>query len=378
MNEIRTLLEQFWVSRDADRELFYRVKREIPRFQRFVREQLGWKLIHTENLIKLEKIPAHAESFMGIGEFSEIRDYCILCAVLMFLEDREEGEKFLLSELIDYVETCLKPYMQVDWTMFTHRKSLVRVLQYLERLRMLRVYEGSSEAFGQEAGKEVLYENTGYSKYFAVSFPRDISRYGSWEDFEKAGFEEVEEDRGSRRINRVYRQLTVCPALYWDRPDDPDGLYLKNQRQWISRYLQENLGGRLDVHKNAAFWMLEENDGFGAVHPRDAMLPEFALLLCARIQDLLQEGKLEKGEDEGIRMEEAAFEAEIAALRNRYSEAMSREFREMDEERLIGLVRRYLLDWMLLREEPGTAVFLPAAGKLRGFYPEDYEGGKTE
>lgn len=57
---------------------------------------------------------------------------------------------------------------------------------------------------------------------------------------------------------------------------------------------------------------------------------------------------------------------------------MSREFREMDEERLIGLVRRYLLDWMLLREEPGTAVFLPAAGKLRGFYPEDYEGGKTE
>ena len=188
----------------------------------------------------------------------------------------------------------------------------------------------------------------------------------------------MEEDRGSRRINRVYRQLTVCPALYWDRPDDPDGLYLKNQRQWISRYLQENLGGRLDVHKNAAFWMLEENDGFGAVHPRDAMLPEFALLLCARIQDLLQEGKLEKGEDEGIRMEEAAFEAEIAALRNRYSEAMSREFREMDEERLIGLVRRYLLDWMLLREEPGTAVFLPAAGKLRGFYPEDYEGGKTE
>ena len=30
--------------------------------------------------------------------------------------------------------------MPVDWTSFTQRKSLVRVLQYMERLQMLRVY----------------------------------------------------------------------------------------------------------------------------------------------------------------------------------------------------------------------------------------------
>lgn len=185
MDEIRTLLEEFWVSRDGDREKYYRVKREVPKFQKFVREQLGWKLIHTENLIKLEKIPAHAESFMGIQEFTEIQDYGILCAVLMFLEDREEQERFLLSELIDYVETALKGSLQIDWTSFTQRKSLVRVLQYLEKLQILRVHEGNSEAFGQETGREVLYENTGYSRYFAVSFGRDISGFESWKDFEK-------------------------------------------------------------------------------------------------------------------------------------------------------------------------------------------------
>ncbi len=153
MNELRTLLEEFWICRDADKEEYYRVRRDVPNFQKFVREQLGWKLIHTENLIKLEKVPAYAESFMGIQEFTEIRDYCILCVVLMFLEDREEEEQFLLSELIDYVETQLKVFMQIDWTSFTQRKSLVRVLQYLEKLHVLRVYEGSSEAFGQEAGR---------------------------------------------------------------------------------------------------------------------------------------------------------------------------------------------------------------------------------
>lgn len=55
MNEVRTLLENFWICRDSDKETYYKVKRDIPNFQRFVRELLGWKLIHTENLLKLEK-----------------------------------------------------------------------------------------------------------------------------------------------------------------------------------------------------------------------------------------------------------------------------------------------------------------------------------
>ena len=111
MNEIRTLFENFWICKDTDKETYYKVKRDIHNFQKFVRDQLGWKLIHTENLLKLEKKPAHAEPFMGIGEFTEIRDYCILCVVLMYLEDKEEQEQFLLSELIDYVETQLKVYL---------------------------------------------------------------------------------------------------------------------------------------------------------------------------------------------------------------------------------------------------------------------------
>lgn len=94
MNEIRTLMEKFWICRDSDKETFYKVKRDIPNFQRFIREQLGWKLIHTEKLLKLEKRPAHAEAFMGISEFTDIRDYCILCVVLMYLEDAEEGRQF--------------------------------------------------------------------------------------------------------------------------------------------------------------------------------------------------------------------------------------------------------------------------------------------
>ena len=51
MNELRTLLENFWICKDTDKDLYYKVKRDIPNFQKFIREQLGWKLIHTENLL---------------------------------------------------------------------------------------------------------------------------------------------------------------------------------------------------------------------------------------------------------------------------------------------------------------------------------------
>lgn len=375
MNEARVLFENFWICRDTDKETYYKVKRDIPHFQKFIREQLGWKLVHTENLLKLEKKPAHAQSFMGIGEFSDIRDYCILCVALMYLEDMEEQEQFLLSELIDYVETQLKEYMEIDWTSFSQRKSLVRVLQFMERLHMLRVYEGNSEAFGAEAGQEVLYENTGYSKYFASSFAMDISAYTSWEDFEKSDFEELNEDRGRIRINRVYRQLAVCPAYYWDSNEDPDAIYLKNQRQWVSKYLRENLGGNLDLYKNAAFLTLDSDDCYGTVHPRDAMLPEAVLLLCAKIQDALAQGKLAKKENECINISCSQFTEMVLDCRNQWNTAWSKEYREMDEDRLVDFILEYMQDWMMLRRDGEQITLFPAVGRLTGYYPKDFEGG---
>lgn len=374
MNEVRTLFEQFWICKDSNKEEYYKVKRDIPSFQRFVREQLGWKLIHTENLLKLEKIPAHAECFMGIQEFSEILDYCILCVVLMYLEDKEEGEQFLLSELIDYVETKLKGEVFIDWTSFSQRKSLVRVLQYMEKMQMLRVYEGSSEAFGLERGQEVLYENTGYSKYFATSFPMDITEFETWEDFEKQRFEEIQEDRGAARINRVYRQFAVCPVMYWEGNEDADSLYLKNQRQSVAKKLEENLGGKLDIHKNAAFFMLEEDDCYGKVHPRDAMLPEIVLLVCAHIQQILKEGKLIKQDNETITIPTQQFSELILACRRKWSAGWSKEYREMDNDKLADTVINYMKDWMFIRESNGMIIILPAVGKQAGFYPEDFEG----
>lgn len=373
MNAIVSLLENYWICREQDKELYHKVKRDIPKFQKFAREQLGWKFLNNEHFLKLEKIPAHAESFMGIQEFQEIRDYVILCIVLMFLEDKEEQEQFLLSELIDYAGVQLRKWMEVDWNSFSQRKSMVRVLQYAERLRMLRVYDGNSELLSQGINQEVLYENTGLSRYFATSFPFDLKECSRWEDFEKERVEDMETDRGHFRIHRVYRRLTACPAMYWDTNEDADSLYLKNQRQWVAKYMEENLGGRLDIHKNAAFWVLGEEDYYGKVHPREAQLPEVVLLLCRQIREMTADGNLTPGMDEKIRLTPEAFEELVRKCRQDWQRAWSKEYREMEEGRLIAIVKQYMRDWMMLDEEDGQILLYPAAAKQTGFYPADYQ-----
>ena len=372
MEAAKALIENCWIDKKTDKELYMKVRRELPKCQKFFREQLGWTVINNEQILKVEKIPAHAESYMGITDFTESRDYCLFCAVLAFLEDKEEQEQFLLSELVDMLELQLKGVIDVDWTSFTHRKSLVRVLQFCEHLRLLEAYEESSDNVSS-IGQEILYENTGLSRYMAVNFAYSIDNFQSWEDFEKQQNEESEADRGHYRINRVYRQMAAAPALYWSQSDDPDSIYLKNQRQWIQKNFSEYLGGQLHIHKNAAFLVMDEEESFGERHPREAMLPELVLLFCGRIREKADEGVWMKRQDECIIASKKEFKEELYDCRDRYSPAWSKEYREMEDDKLLTAVISYMKSWMMIDESDGEIVIYPAAGKMIGNYPVEFE-----
>ena len=109
MDEFRALLDRFWIRREEDRELFYQVRRKLPALRRALREQFGWEVICTEQVIRLVKEPARAQEAFGIPEFTEVQDYCLLCGVLLLLEDKDDGQRFLLSELTQAVLAYTKP-----------------------------------------------------------------------------------------------------------------------------------------------------------------------------------------------------------------------------------------------------------------------------
>ena len=375
MNAINLLLNNYWIVKETDKENYYAVKHEIndKNTKRFIQEMLGWKIIHSEHVIKLEKIPSHAEPFMGIQEFTEIRDYCLLCAVLLYLEDKEENNQFLLSDLIRYIETVISKYIEVDWTSFSQRKSLVRVLQYVENKGLLKTYEGDSSVYSREQSSEVLYENTGLSRYFATNFPMDITNTKHWMDFEKQVID-IENDRGEVRTNRVFRQLVVCPSMYWENANDSDAFYLKNKKAYVSTNIEKIMGGTLEISKNNASVVFVDLQGVGDIHPKNSMLSEIVLLVTHEIYEMAQDKrKLSVNDNDTINMPTSKFNGILLNQKRKYQELWSKEYREISDEKYLLLVKEYMKKWLMIKEEENQIIIYPSLAITSGKYSDYME-----
>lgn len=378
MYEFRSLLARFWITKAEDKELYYTLKRTQPEYKRFLNEQLGWNLIVNESVIKLEKVPPKAMPWMGIQEFSDTMDYCLLCALLLYLSDLDDEEQFLLSALTEAVETFTKDMIAVDWTRFTHRKSMVRVLRYAQSVGLILVYDGSSESFSNNRNQEVLYENTGLSRYFPVHFGRDILRCNTVSDFEAFSCEGEDADRGQRRINRCYQQLVLTPAMYWSENNRADYEYIKNQRTWISKNLDNAIGGQLHIHKNGVFFVAMEDSRFGMLHPRDTALSDAVLMLCTQLRRKINDGIYSREPDDTVWLSIIDFRKEALRCKAQWSGAWGKGLREEPDDSFVEKITKYMFDWMLLEPVDGAILLYPSIGKWNGYYPDDYKQSTQE
>ena len=369
MNALEKLMDSYWIIKDFDKEDYFEIRKNINSYKIFIVEKLGWRLIAVEGLIKIEKIPSHAESFMGIGDFNDIHDYIILCALLMYLEDKDEHSQFLLSELIHYIEAVLSEKVEVDWTSFAQRKSLVRVLQYAEKIHLLKVYEGRSENFAGESNSEVLYENTGVSRYFATSFPVDIREFNTIEDFEKKRFDELEDERGSLRSQRVFRQLFTCPMLYFENGNSPDALYIKNQYKQISRLAEDNFGMKMVYSKNMAALVYVDKNGTGLLHPGTSMISDIALLFSEYVSTYCRDlRRFTIDENDLIHLNNDKLNKILIDIKKKYSTLWSKEYREMSDEKYLRKIKEYLSDFQLRKIMDNEVIIYPSAVLIKGSY----------
>lgn len=377
MYEFRALLDRFWVTRAEDGELYFSLKRALPDFRRLVNELLGWNLVVNEAVVKLEKVPPRAMPWMGIQSFQEPLDYCLLCAVLLYLADLDDGVPFLLSSLTQAVETFLSEVQPVDWTRFPHRKSLVRVLQYVQEVGLVLVYDGNSALFGSDQTQEVLYENTGLSRHFPVHFGRDIMECRSIEDFEALSWEG---DETEQRRRRVYRQLALAPGFYCSEQTRSDYDYIKNQRRTVGGNLDQFLNGELHLYKNGAFFLFSEGERCGMLYPGTRALSDAALLLCAQLREQIIQGVYHRREDDTVLLTRREFRYEVERCRARYGNGWGSQLRACSLERICQELTVYMADWMLLEVLDEDILLDPAVGKLVGGYPASYqnESGEVE
>ncbi len=376
MNEFILLLKNFWIVRSENASDYVKIKHAADsNMKNFINGSLGWKLIINSKLIKLEKIPAEAEPYMGIQEFQSPMDYCLLCALLIYLSDMDEGSQFLLSELTEIIEKISANTIEIDLNKYSDRKSLVRMLRFAQNIGLLKIAEGSLHNIENDLEKEILYENTGLSVYFSIHHDRDISEYTSYHDFENAEMIYTDSEKGYMRTNRVYRRLIAQPAMYWDSNLDADSIYLKNQRNSISNYLSKYLGGRLDIHNKSAFYMVDDENLFGDVHPSDGMLSGIVLLLCGEIRDNYMEICTKNGDDLVVKQD--AFHSFICACRKKYQDGISKEYCDYTDEKLIIKITDYMIKYKMIESKNEDYILRDGVFKTAGKYPENFRSDEN-
>lgn len=371
MNALEILLGRRWILKSRDRELYYQVKDQLGAVKRFLTEKLGYQVIVNPYLIKAEKMPAKPENWMGILEFHHKIEYVFFCIVLMFLEEKEAEEQFVLSELTEYIQGQYREE-QVDWTIYSFRRHLIKVLKYCVSCGILNVDDGNEESFARDDSSEVLYENTGVSRYFMKNFTQDIMGFSSPEDFQKEEWIGVDEDRGIVRRQRVYRRLLMTMGMYRDPETEEDFAYVKNFRNMIQGELSEFLDCELHVHRSGVFLILGEDCRMGRCFPEENTLSDIVLLVNSLIGEKIQEGKIVPGAEEQIVLPREAFLGILEECRERYSRGFIKTYREMTTKEFCQEVLSYMKELSLIEERRGDIWVSGAAGKIAGQYPKDF------
>lgn len=376
MRTLETLLNQRWILKSRDRELYYQIKEELASGEekKFLMEKLGYPLIVNSYMIKVEKTPAAPENWMGILEFTSKVEYIFFCIVLMFLEDKEAEEQFVLSELTEYIQSQYREE-QLDWTVYRYRRHLIKVMKYCTACGILNVNDGSEEGFARDDTSEVLYENTGVSRYFMKNFTQDIMGYTSPRDFEREEWIDVDEDRGIVRRQRVYRRLLMSMGMYRTEETEEDFAYVKNFRNLIQDDMRKFFDCELQVYRGSAFLILGEECRLGRCFPEENTLSDIVLLTNRLLLEKTDAGEIEVPPDEQLSLPQETFRRLIEECKERYGRGFNKTYREMTTEEFCREVLSYMTELNLIAIERDTVRLRPVAGKIAGKYPEDFAAG---
>lgn len=374
MREMDALLNNRWILKSEDKELYYKVRDQLGEIRKFASDKLGCHVIENALMVKLEKIPVIPESFMGIQEFTSKEEYAFLCLLLMFLEDKDPQGQFILSQLTEYVSANM-PSGSVDWTLYVNRRRMIKVLRYAVDQGMIRITDGTDEGFMDDASGEVLYENTGASRYFMRNFSHDIMDYTKPEDFQESDWFEMDESKGIARRHRVYKRLLFAPGMYQNDGPQEDFEYLKYYGRRMSEDLERTFDCQVHIHKGSAFLLSGENCRMGAVFPGGNAISDVCLLCFGPIQEKIANGEWKMATDETVTIEMAELENLIKKIKHVFGEGFTKELREMPEGEFARTVIDNMELWMFLKKQSdGRRVMLyPAIGKLEGHYPKEYE-----
>ena len=137
MKALEILFNRRWVLKSEDKDLYYQIRDAVGEVRKYTTEKLGCQIIDNSMLVKMEKIPVIPETFMGIQSFTSKEEYVYLCILLMFLEDKDAQEQFVLSQLTEYMTAVMPDHFRIVYLpeVSVLSESMKKMDEFLEKYR---------------------------------------------------------------------------------------------------------------------------------------------------------------------------------------------------------------------------------------------------
>lgn len=362
--ELELLLNNFIITKENNKDDYYKVKSKIKQIREFTTSKLGCDIIINSSLIKLEKIPSMIDNTFKIENFDNIKDYIFFILLIMFLEEKTPNEQFILSNLTNFIINTVsaidKKEINIDFKDYTTRKSLVDTLKYAIKIGIIRLIDGNDLLFKESVESEALYENTGISHYIMRQFKDDIFTFTKPTDFLNVI---DSEDILNKKRYSTYRTLLFYPNYDYSDFDTDIYNYFINYRSRIINDLNNILDGDLLIYDNVALLTTTEKNARLTFPNSRKVVHDIILLVNDYIINEIDNLKLTKFE----------FEQILIKIKEENNKYFSKEYREMKHNKFFEIITNTMEKFKLLKIEDNIFKFSPVIYLISGNYPKEDE-----
>jgi uncharacterized protein (TIGR02678 family) len=373
-------------------ELFRLVNRHYFTLQHWHDLHTGWRIQRSATVIRLvRQLSALTPGYL-YDRVKEPGDFACLTWILWYAETRQlsgrgNDQQFLLSQLAEQIQeqsrTGDDEEAAFDFRRQADRYSIQRALLYLEELGGLRLVDGQTRQWVEQAsGADVLYEFTEVIRSLVSAFNPQLlavvaDRLNNSEKeqaLQPTLLQAGESLYAShiRPLSRAWRTLLLGPALF--RFDDPEAFAeLVVHADAIANELLETFGWQLDIKRDYACVTRASGMSSG---PVTSLTPfgasdQIAMLLCTAIREQVQTGDWPAPDSYGcLHTTTQDMNALFYTLRERYGDNWGSEARTRSVRSLLNDVYKKMRQVGLLRgpDSKGNILILPTAARYSVSY----------
>jgi uncharacterized protein (TIGR02678 family) len=352
---IAQLLERFWVLKDVDEKLYYLIKDNEPALKKYFRETFRYRLIANHYLAKLEKVPVISREWMGEKTlngtliFKTQKDYAYFFWLLAYFEGKTPEQQFTLQYICEYFQLNLEEPGEFMWKSYDNRLSLIRVLKYAEKMKLLTVRDQYLEGFSSDDSHDVLLQRSRYSSYFMRQFHDDVNNWSDLGEFEE--YLVMENTKIADRKNRYYRRLFLEPTVYHNELDEDELEYVEKYYTHIENNTFRYTDYSFERYKNISLVVKDNVEIGNRYYPAENMIAK----MCLLFSNYLYENRISYPMNRQYEIELNSIEVDniLSELKKRHRHRWTKRMKEMQVNTLREELIKELKQWrfVVVKEE---------------------------